>query len=139
MKHATLGVGLAGKRRIGQERSEITVDLNVKAVGIGHGVLGRQLGRTVVGRHDGRQGVLQGLPGLRTQHGRVGALPPVELHVVGQQALGQRRRCTREIAPVVIVADAVEVEAQAQAPDIGCVKRTPLRLEGERILLGLPA
>ena len=28
---------------------------------------------------------------------------------------------------------------EAQAPDIGCVKRTPLRLEGERILLGLPA
>ena len=26
---------------------------------------------------------------------------------------------------------------EAQAPDIGCVKRTPVRLDGDRILLGL--
>ncbi len=28
---------------------------------------------------------------------------------------------------------------EAQAPDIGCVKRTPVRLEGDRILLALRA
>ena len=28
---------------------------------------------------------------------------------------------------------------EAQAPDVGCVKRTPVRLEGDRILLALKA
>lgn len=28
---------------------------------------------------------------------------------------------------------------EAQAPDVGCVKRTPARLDGDRVLLALPS
>ena len=75
------------------------------------------MGHAVIRRHDRRCHVLQRLPLEQPQAGRKITAGPAQRQIIGQQALGQAWTDTREIAPVIVIAHAVQREADAQVPD----------------------
>ena len=81
------------------------------------GVACCQLRQAVIGRHDGRRHILQGLPAQTAQGGGEVTPAPVQTDIVDQQALGQRRPADRKITPVIIVTDPIQVGVEPQRAD----------------------
>ena len=113
-----LGIGLQGFKPVGLELGEVTVHREIQALQIGLGIPRRQLWHTVVRRHDGRRGVLQGLPLQHPGTDADKATPPGGIHIVGQQPLCQGGTAAGEILPVVVVTDAVQVDRQPHLTNV---------------------
>ncbi len=112
-------IGLAGQRRVGLETRVVGLERPLPAAQSCETLVvlrepKRDRGQPVVGRHDGRVHILQGLPAVGAGAEGPGPLAPVQHGLVGQKARGERGAAAREIAPVVVVAHPVEVEPRAQ-------------------------
>ena len=77
------------------------------------------LGHPVIRSRDGSRRILQRLPRVAASRNAHRPHLPRQHHLIGQQALGQYGRGTRKVAPVVVVAHAVEVDAQARGTQQG--------------------
>ena len=117
VQEAAVGVGLLRPEAVGTKAREVAVHRVVEAAVVHAAPARGQLRQTVVGRDDGRVHVLQRLPLQCPRAGREIAARPGQRAVVGQQARGQRQAAAREVAPVVVVAHAVQVQPQAHGAD----------------------
>ncbi|MDT4860405.1 hypothetical protein FQZ97_949640 [compost metagenome] len=76
-------------------------------------VVQRQRWQPIIGRGEGRTHILQGLPLVDPGIHRPGAADPPHISIVPQKTRGQGSDRTGKVAPVVVIAHAVQVRTQA--------------------------